>query len=255
MEILMPTIVDALYAVVLIVFTTVYEYKYFWPRFRAAVAADRPGARTRGYGQIVTIEWALTLCALAIWVRAHRTWRDIGLTIPHGWHLAVGVLVVLLALALLGLQFWSVLRLPVERRIAARPQLGALAFMVPRTARDQRWFLALSMTAGFCEELLYRGYLPWLFAPWLGRVGALLFVAPIFGAGHLYQGPRGAIRASLVGVFMVAIVLATSSVIPAMIVHALIDIGGGTVGYLLFRDYPTRSMPPAAAAPSGAVVG
>ncbi|HEY2377879.1 MAG TPA: CPBP family intramembrane glutamic endopeptidase [Gemmatimonadaceae bacterium] len=250
----MPTFVDAVYAAVLIGFMTVYEYKYFWPQFRAAAIADRPGARTHFYRRIVAGEWILTFCALVIWARAHRTWDDIGLAMPHGWRLALGVLVVVLVLALFGAQLWSVLRLPVERRIAARPKLGDVAFMVPRTARDQRWFLTLSITAGFCEELLYRGYLPWLFAPWLGRVGALLFVAALFGAGHLYQGWRGAIRATLVGVFMVTIVLATSSVIPAMIVHALIDIGGGAVGYWLLREYPTHSMPRAAAAPSEAAV-
>jgi hypothetical protein len=38
---------------------------------------------------------------------------------------------------------------------------------------------------------------------------------------------------------MAAIVLSTGSLIPAMIVHALIDIGGGTVGYLLLRDVST----------------
>ena len=127
--------------------------------------------------------------------------------------------------------------------------------MLPRTAGEHRWFIALSTTAGFCEELLYRGYLPWLFAPWLGRLGALLFVAVLFGTGHLYQGPKGAIRATVAGIVMVAIVLATNSLIPAMIAHALIDIGGGTVGYLLLRDYASVSLPPAAAPSDMAVAG
>jgi hypothetical protein len=37
---------------------------------------------------------------------------------------------------------------------------------------------------------------------------------------------------------MAAIVLTCGSLIPAMILHALIDAGGGLVGYLLLRDYP-----------------
>jgi hypothetical protein len=35
---------------------------------------------------------------------------------------------------------------------------------------------------------------------------------------------------------MAIIVMTTGSLIPAMIVHALIDICGGTVGYWLLRD-------------------
>ena len=91
-----------------------------------------------------------------------------------------------------------------------------------------------------CEELLYRGYLVWFFAPWLGTVGAMAFVVAIFGVSHAYQGRKGAIRATLAGTVMAAIVLGTGSLIPAMIVHALIDIGGGIVGYLLLRDTPER---------------
>lgn len=112
----MPTIVDAVYALVLLVITTVYEYAYFWPRFRAAVAVDRPDARTRAYRRTVAGEWTLTLIALSIWGATHRSWRDLGLTVPHGWRFAVGAFVVVLALALIGAQLRSVLRLSVEQR-------------------------------------------------------------------------------------------------------------------------------------------
>ena len=44
------------------------------------------------------------------------------------------------------------------------------------------------------------------------------------------------------GAFMAALVLVTNSLIPAMIVHALIDIGSGTLGYWLLRDYPNEPL-------------
>ena len=232
----MPTTIDVVYAALLLVVGTVYEFKYFWPRFRIAVAADRPGARTGGYRRVLIGEWAFAIAALVIWSAMRRTRQELSLTTPDGWRLVIAVVIVGLTLALFSLQLWSLRRFSVEKRIAARPKLGSLDFILPRTARDYRWFLALSITAGFCEELLYRGYLPWIFAPWLGRVGALLFVAVLFGVGHLYQGRRGAIKATLVGVSFVIILLVTGSIIPGMIVHALVDMGGGTVGYLLFRD-------------------
>ena len=108
--------------------------------------------------------------------------------------------------------------------------------MLPRTRQDETWFLILSATAGFCEEFLYRGYLAWFFAPWLGGIGAMIAVVAIFGISHAYQGWKGAVKATIAGAVMAAIVLATGSLIPAMIVHALIDAGGGTVGYWLLRD-------------------
>jgi hypothetical protein len=181
-------------------------------------------------------QWVFALTALAIWRTQSRPWSTLGFTLPHGWRAIVAITIVLVGVALLTLQVWSVLRLTVPRRIAARPQLGEVAFMLPRTRTDAAWFLVLSATAGFCEELLYRGYLPWFFARWLGMTAGMALVVVIFGVSHIYQGPRGALKATIAGAVMAAIVLVCGSLIPAMILHALIDVGGGTVGYLLFRE-------------------
>lgn len=237
----MPSVVETVFVFLLVVVTSIFEYVYFWPRFRADVAAGKPGTRTRAYQKGIAGQWFFALGALVIWSRSARSWTALGFTTPHGWRFAVALVIVIAALALLGLQLWSVLRLSIERRIAARPQLGGVAFMLPRTRRDEAWFVALSVTAGFCEELLYRGYLPWFFSPWLGTTGALAAVVVLFGAGHIYQGRKGAIRATLAGAVMAGVFLVTGSLIPGMIAHALIDIGGGTIGYLILRDDDTVS--------------
>ena len=240
----MPSLVDLVFVFALVVVASIFEYVYFWPRFRADVAAGKPSARLSAYRRGVAGEWAFTIVAIAIWTAFARPWSALRFALPHGWRLAVGLGFVFAAIALVVVQLWSVARLPVERRIRARPKLDKVAFMLPRTAREQGWFLALSTTAGFCEELLYRGYLPWFFAPWLGDVGAMALVVVLFGIGHAYQGRSGAVRATLAGAFMAGLVLVTGSLIPAMIVHALIDIGSGTLGYWLLRDYPEAAQTP-----------
>lgn len=232
----MPVLVDVVFAVLLLVVASLFEHFYFWPRFRAAVATDRPGVRTRAYRRGIVGQWLFAALALAIWSSYGRPWSALRLVLPHGWRLVLAAGIVLAAIGLLVLQLWSVLRLPAERRVAARPKLGNVAFMLPHTATEERWFVALAVTAGFCEELLYRGYLVWFFAPWLGQAGAMLLVVVAFGVGHAYQGRRGAIKATLAGAVMGAIVLGTDSLIPAMIAHALIDVGGGTLGYWLLRE-------------------
>ena len=156
----MPALVDVLFVFVLVVAASIFEYLYFWPRFRAEVAAGKPSARVSAYRRGVLGEWAFAIAAIAIWSTFARPWTGMRLGLPHGWGLVVGLVFVLAAVGLVVLQLWSVARLPVERRIRARPKLGKLAFMLPHTAREERWFHALSVTAGFCEELLYHGYLP-----------------------------------------------------------------------------------------------
>lgn len=241
----MPVLADVVFTFLLVVAASIFEYVYFWPRFRAAVAAGRPGARAAAYRRGIAGQWLFAAGAIALWISFDRSWNVLRFVAPHGWRLALSIILVAAAAALLALQLWSVLRLSQERRVAARPQLGAVAFILPHTPGEARWFALLSVTAGFCEELLYRGYLAWFFSPWLGAVGAMAAVVVIFGASHAYQGRKGAVRATLAGVVMAAIVLATGSLFPAMIVHALIDIGGGTVGYLLLRESAaTPSSPP-----------
>lgn len=232
----MPVLADVVFAFLIIVAASIFEYAYFWPRFRAAVNAGRPDARVKAYRRGVIGQWLFAAAAITIWTSCDRPWEALRLVVPNGGRLALSIVLLAASVALLAVQFWSVMRLPQERRVAARPQLGGVAFMLPHTPIEQRWFMLLSVTAGFCEELLYRGYLVWFFAPWVGTVGAMTAVVVLFGVGHAYQGPKGAVRATIAGAVMGAIVLATGSLIPAMLVHALIDIGGGTVGYLLLRD-------------------
>ena len=239
----MPVFADYVFAFVLLVAASVFEYVYFWPRFRADVAAGKPNARLQAYGRGVLGQWLFAFGALAIWATYGRDWSALRLTTPSGWRLGVGVAFVLAAAALVLLQLWSAARLSAEKRVAARPKIAAVAFLLPHTRREEIWFLGLSVTAGFCEELLYRGYLVWFFAPWLGGAGAMWAVVAIFGVSHAYQGRKGAIRATIAGVVMATIVLTTGSLIPAMIVHALIDVGGGTTGYLLLRETARADSP------------
>jgi hypothetical protein len=39
--------------------------------------------------------------------------------------------------------------------------LGDVVFFLPRTQKDHRTFIALSITAGVVEEIVYRGFFVW----------------------------------------------------------------------------------------------
>jgi membrane protease YdiL (CAAX protease family) len=116
------------------------------------------------------------------------------------------------------------------------PRFGEAIAIIPRTRTELRSFVVLSVTAGICEELLFRGYAMWVFRPALGLWGAAIASVVLFGIGHAYQGRKGAVRATVVGALATALAIGFGSIIPGMIMHAIVDIGGGTLGYSLLRD-------------------
>jgi membrane protease YdiL (CAAX protease family) len=232
----MPGPLDFTFVAMFSVALLLFEYFVFWPRFRAALDSGISGARRDGYLRIMIGQWAIAAVALAIWIAMHRPWSDLRLVAPHGWRLAAGIAIVAAFALLMSAQARSVSRIPPEKRARYRSKLGSVTFLLPHTREEFRWFAALSITAGICEELLYRGYVLWTFTPSLGLAAAALASIVLFGAGHAYQGPSHGIRATAAGAVMTGIVLLTGSLIPAMVLHALMDLGGGVVGYQLLND-------------------
>ncbi|HVP38302.1 MAG TPA: CPBP family intramembrane glutamic endopeptidase, partial [Candidatus Saccharimonadales bacterium] len=53
---------------------------------------------------------------------------------------------------------------------------------------------------------------------------------------HAYQGAKGLLAAGVVGSGLTFVVLMCGSLLPAMALHALVDIGQGLVAWLALRD-------------------
>jgi CAAX protease family protein len=104
--------------------------------------------------------------------------------------------------------------------------------LLPQGAFESLAWIPLALSAGFCEELAFRGYLQKQFQAITGSVGRAVFIqAIVFGVGHLYEGVGPVGRITLFGVLFGLLAVWRKSLRPGMIAHAWSDI----FGVIIFR--------------------
>ena len=233
----MPTTADLLYLAVFALVWPLTDYYVFWPRFLAHVQREPNAARRRLWSSAIVEQWLLTGAGMVLWRCQDRAWESLGLGLPNNWRLGVALVLI----ALLAFSYYrtaaKVARSP-KAQASVRGKLGDLEPILPHLQGDLPWFVALSLTAGFCEEFLFRGYFVTVLAPWLSWWGAAVVSVPIFGLLHAYQGKAGIVRTAMIGLAFTLIVAAFASLWPAIILHAIIDIGSGSVCWLALRSAP-----------------
>ena len=228
-----PIALDHLLAIVLVILFPVRAALFSYRRLTAAEPGDLPRVRLALYKQGIAIQWTLAACAVALWAWQGRRWVMLGVVPQLNW----GLLGVAVGFAIIAgyvlAQRGRALEDP-EALARLRHQMRNVERMMPRGAEELRWFSRLSVTAGLCEDLLYRGYLIWYLGTWFALAPAALIASVVFGFGHAYQGPRGIAVTSLVGVFMSAIYLLTGSLVACSAFHALMDLHAGHTAQVAF---------------------
>jgi len=106
------------------------------------------------------------------------------------------------------------------------PMPGEIALLIPSDPVGRVVWVAVSFTAAFCEESMFRGYLMTRlrlvgeFKSWLIPV---ILSAVAFGACHAYQGLPGFILLSIYGAMFSLLYIRTKSIWPCIIAHFFQD--------------------------------
>jgi uncharacterized protein len=120
------------------------------------------------------------------------------------------------------------------------PRVQAMAVRIlPQSGRERLPFSALAITAGCCEEFLYRGFAMAAFSRVGFPIWASVVVSSIlFGAAHLYQGRGGLIGTGILGLLFGTFRAYTGSLLPVAAWHAAVDLVAGIAGprYLIHNQ-------------------
>ncbi len=183
------------------------------------------GALVRFYRLTMEVQWAWTaLVVLILLVSSNVSAASIGLALPVGRYLPQTLGFTAYVVVLLGVS-----TLALRRRAAsgkAVPGQGAIAELLPRTPVERRLAIAVALTAGVCEELLYRGMLVALAVALFGLpiVPAAVVAVAVFAVAHVYQGVAGALGTALLGALLSGLYVYSGSLLLPIAVHALIDL-------------------------------
>ncbi|GHU22135.1 hypothetical protein FACS1894164_03890 [Spirochaetia bacterium] len=110
-----------------------------------------------------------------------------------------------------------------KKQIAAS---GGIDMVIPRTKKEKLVFSFVALSAGICEEMIYRGcFMFFLHAVFPGIPVYLIVLIPsvLFGTAHFYQGVQGVIHTGITGAALMCLFLVSDSLIPGMALHFFMD--------------------------------
>ncbi len=107
-------------------------------------------------------------------------------------------------------------------------ELQALQQLLPKSSLEKSYWIAVSLTGGFCEEVLYRGYLFKQARAVTGSLAvALVFQAGMYAIAHVTLPLKIVASVSVLGLFLGGLASWRKSLVPGMIAHSGISLVGG----------------------------
>jgi len=204
--------------------------------------AHRLGPAVHQHGRLLlyvfTIVYEWTLVGF-VWLGIHRRglrFRDLiggRWKSPEDFLLDVGLafgcwIALLLMVAVMRFALGQISFDPARNMEQAKEIQRTIGFLAPLGLRETVLYAALSATAGFCEELIFRGYLQKQFhAATRSAFAAVVAQALLFGAVHAYQGLNGMLVVTTLGTLLGVLAFWRRSLRPGMMTHAWLDFFSG----------------------------
>jgi membrane protease YdiL (CAAX protease family) len=181
------------------------------------------------YLSVTVMNWLLVLF---VWKGLRQRGVGVGSLIGGRWGNARDVLRDL-GIALV---FWGVFAAVAfgVHRILGEGQDKTVDILLPRTAAEIAVWLVTSASAGFCEELVFRGYLQrQLLALSRSSWAALIGQGLVFGVMHAYQGWRAVVSISVLGMLFGGLAVWRNTLRVGMVAHAWHDVWAGWLSRLV----------------------
>ena len=208
---------------------------------KASVDGGDQGARRSFYVEILWFEWISAALAFAAAGFSRTAFRPDGLGLAEssfgqafaglwthidgGFAYGMGIgAVIMLALMPFLLR---ILRNRSDKTVAVPTSrfLPDFSYLLPVTPRERWLFAFVAISAGICEELVFRGWLlNALHSLHAENWTLVALAAAIFGAAHFYQGVAGVIVTLVLGLIFCGLYVASGTLLVPIALHAILDL-------------------------------
>ena len=209
----------------------------FYAQHAAGTASAGGGGQLAGHASAIPIylvaaamDWALLYYC---WVGVHRQGGTLETLSGGRWKTWKSV-VVDLGIALPFWALWEGTAYGVHWLLGPS-SAKTVDSLLPQSLLEILVWIGVSITAGICEEMAFRGYLQRQFHALGGVVFAVLGQGVVFGLAHAYQGWKNTVVISVLGILFGALAAWRKNLRANIVVHAWADIWGGWLGAMVWK--------------------
>jgi uncharacterized protein len=183
------------------------------------------------YASTVALQWLFA--AVILWRASRHAIRPGQLGLGFSATPTIITTAVVLGSAVFALQLISLRRLKSDPGALTGETIQIALKVFPRDGMERVCFTVLVCTVAICEELIYRGFVQYVFKTWSGSLSVgIVGSSLLFSVAHLYQGKRGLVSTFGVGVLFAGVRAWTGSLVPTVVAHFVADL---TIGLLAPR--------------------
>lgn len=139
---------------------------------------------------------------------------------------------IIISIAVIGFAYfqYTTTRVSEDSAMVLKEKLKDIYYYLPKNDKELKWFLLLSISAGICEEIIFRLFMFEFLNETTHLIIAFVLTNLIFSLTHIGSGKKNLLSSFILGLLFSMIYYFTNNIWIAIILHVFIDINVGILG-------------------------